>query len=242
MGQLRWSRTSFRSSLVPMVIADDHRRYVAVNAAACLLLRLPEEDVLRLRVDDLTPPDNRVQVEPLWRAFILDGVQEGTFEMVMPDGARLQVEYSATAHVEPGRHLSILMFPATGGHRRVDREADRPAVLTGREREVLGMVAMGRGSSWIASELGVSASTVETHVRHLLDKLGPGIGRTRSRSDCRLVRSASTSPLSTGSGIGCRRCLNELAGALDRSPPHHRCEGELTPKPVSPPRRSTSRP
>lgn len=172
MGQLKWSRTSFRSSLVPMVVADDQRRYVTVNAAACLLLRLPEEDVLRLKVDDLTPPENRVQVEPLWRAFIRDGVQAGTFELRMPDGARLEVEYSATAYVEPCRHLSILLFPPVGGHRPVDRETERPAVLTDREREVLGMVAMGRGTSWIAAELRVSASTVETHIRHLLDKLG----------------------------------------------------------------------
>jgi hypothetical protein len=42
-----------------MVIADDCRRYTAVNSAACLLLRLAEEDVLRLRVDDVTPPENR---------------------------------------------------------------------------------------------------------------------------------------------------------------------------------------
>jgi two-component system NarL family response regulator len=34
------------------------------------------------------------------------------------------------------------------------------------------MVAMGRGSSWIAAELRISASTVETHVRNCLEKLG----------------------------------------------------------------------
>ncbi len=62
-----------------MVIADDDRRYTAVNAAACLLLRLAEVDVLRLSVDDLTPLENRAAVEPLWRAFIRDGVQHGTF-------------------------------------------------------------------------------------------------------------------------------------------------------------------
>jgi DNA-binding CsgD family transcriptional regulator len=31
---------------------------------------------------------------------------------------------------------------------------------------------MGMGSTWIASTLGVSPSTVETHVRHCLLKLG----------------------------------------------------------------------
>ena len=34
------------------------------------------------------------------------------------------------------------------------------------------MVAMGRSSALIASSLGVATSTVESHVRHCLDKLG----------------------------------------------------------------------
>jgi DNA-binding CsgD family transcriptional regulator len=152
-----------------MVIADDDRRYVAANAAACLLLRLPEEDVLRLTVDDLTPLENRRQVGPLWDAFIRDGTQEGEYELLMPDGARVAVEYSATANVEPGRHLSILMFPPG----RLERDAPRrKSVLTNREREVLAMVAMGGSSSSIAAALGVATSTVESHVRHCLDKLG----------------------------------------------------------------------
>jgi DNA-binding CsgD family transcriptional regulator len=161
---------SFRRSLVPMVIADDDRRFVAANAAACLLLRVPEEDVLRLTVDDLTPLENRQEVGPLWDAFIRDGTQEGKYELLMPDGARVAVEYSATANMEPGRHLSILMFPPG----RIERDAPRrsKSVLTSREREVLAMVAMGRSSSLIAAALGVATSTVESHVRHCLDKLG----------------------------------------------------------------------
>ncbi len=153
-----------------MVIANDHRRYVAANAAACLLLRLPEEDVLRLTVDDLTPPENRPEVGPLWDAFLRDGTQEGKYELLMPDGARVTIEYSATANIAPGRHLSILMFPPG----RIERDGPRrsKSVLTSREREVLAMVAMGRSSSLIAAVLGVATSTVESHVRHCLDKLG----------------------------------------------------------------------
>jgi DNA-binding CsgD family transcriptional regulator len=172
MGNFEWSRASFRASLIPMVIADDERRYVAANSAACLLLRLAEQEVLRLRIEELTPPENRSQVEELWSAFIAEGVQEGTFELMMPDGARLRIDYSATANVEPGRHLSILMFPPGHGGEQYRQAPERPALLTPREREVLGMVAMGRGSLWIAAELGVSASTVETHVRNCMDKLG----------------------------------------------------------------------
>ena len=163
---------SFRSSLLPMVVADDERRYVAANPAACLLLRLPEEAILRLCVDDLTPPDAREHMDDLWAAFLREGTQRGRFELQMPDGPRLAVEYSATAHVEPGRHLSILMFPPPASD--LEHEPGRAAgteLLTDREREVLNLVAMGMGSTWIAATLGVSSSTVETHVRHCLLKL-----------------------------------------------------------------------
>src|SRR5690348_7386285 len=110
------SHPSFWRSLVPMVIADDDRCYVAANPAACLLLRLPEEKVLRMRIDDLTPPENRAQVGPLWDAFLREGTQEGTFELLMPDGQRVSVDYSATAGVAPGQHLSILTFPPGHSH------------------------------------------------------------------------------------------------------------------------------
>ncbi len=155
-----------------MVVANDAREYVAANPAACLLLRMPEEDVLGLKIDDFTPAGNQDLVERLWEAFIREGVQEGTFELVPPDGSRLQIDYSATANVEPGLHLSILMFPAVGGEPPPDQGLEHEALLTEREREILGMVAMGRGSAWIAAELGVSASTVETHVRNFMQKLG----------------------------------------------------------------------
>jgi DNA-binding CsgD family transcriptional regulator len=155
-----------------MVIADDERRYVAANPAACLLLRLSEDEVRRLRIDDVTPVEQREHVPELWEAFLRDGVQEGTFHLLMPDGGRVAVDYSATANVEPGRHLSILMFPPGQGQDRAPSVAGRRALLTNREREVLERVAMGRGSTGIAAELGVSASTVETHVRHCLEKLG----------------------------------------------------------------------
>jgi PAS domain S-box-containing protein len=166
------STPSFRSSLVPMVIADDERRYVAVNPAACLLLRLPETEVLQLRIDDLTPREARPLVEEMWAAFLSEGTQRGVFELQMPDGPRVAVDYSATAHVAPGRHLSILMFPPAP---EPELEPTTPSAverLTEREREVLNMVAMGMGTTAIASALSLSTHTVETHVRHCLAKLG----------------------------------------------------------------------
>ncbi|WP_296812183.1 helix-turn-helix transcriptional regulator, partial [Thiocapsa sp.] len=44
--------------------------------------------------------------------------------------------------------------------------------LTGREREVLGLLVRGRRTKEIAAELGISAKTVETYRGRLMLKLG----------------------------------------------------------------------
>jgi two-component system, NarL family, response regulator LiaR len=44
--------------------------------------------------------------------------------------------------------------------------------LTGREREVLVLIAQGRANKRIALELGISEKTVKNHVGHVLAKLG----------------------------------------------------------------------
>jgi DNA-binding NarL/FixJ family response regulator len=46
--------------------------------------------------------------------------------------------------------------------------------LTTREREVLGLMAEGHSNEGICKQLFLSAKTVETHVRHILLKLGIG--------------------------------------------------------------------
>jgi PAS domain S-box-containing protein len=171
-GHVSAASASFEDSLVPMLVADNDRRYVAANRAACLLLRLRLDEVLKLRIDDLTPPENRKQMDELWQAFLREGIQSGSFELLMPDGPRMRVDYSATAEIAPGQHLSILLVPralpegAGVGPSRATRR------LTEREREVLALIAMGKASSAIALALDVSPSTVETHVRHCLEKLG----------------------------------------------------------------------
>jgi DNA-binding NarL/FixJ family response regulator len=52
------------------------------------------------------------------------------------------------------------------------REDDRVAVLSNREREVLGLMAEGRSNHAIAEHLFLTQKTVEAHVRAILQKLG----------------------------------------------------------------------
>jgi two-component system NarL family response regulator len=56
--------------------------------------------------------------------------------------------------------------------------ADPLAVLSDREREVLGLVADGLRNREIAERLVISEATVKTHVRHVLEKL-----RFRNRAE-----------------------------------------------------------
>jgi len=46
--------------------------------------------------------------------------------------------------------------------------------LTRRERDVAALIARGQSNSHIVATLVVSARTVETHVQHIMDKLGCG--------------------------------------------------------------------
>jgi DNA-binding NarL/FixJ family response regulator len=49
--------------------------------------------------------------------------------------------------------------------------AVRLDAITGREREVLALIATGLSNSEIATKLSISEATAKTHVGHLLTKL-----------------------------------------------------------------------
>src|SRR3954465_214538 len=102
-----WARV-FEGALDAMLLADDDRRYVAANDAACALLGRTRGELLSLRVDDIAGGPMRAGVAVGWSAFIAAGHQSGHFDIERPDGSVRSVEFRATAHVAPHRHLSVL--------------------------------------------------------------------------------------------------------------------------------------
>jgi PAS domain S-box-containing protein len=160
-----------------MLIADDARRYVDANPAASRLLGIPREQILTMSIDDVMPPEYRDRLDDHWQEFLHTGMEAGPIEIMLPSGERMHVEYSATANVVPGRHLSILF---AGRYDELDGNgSERPELLTRREREVLEQVALGASTREIGRALGMSPDTARTHAQNAMRKLG---ARTRAHA------------------------------------------------------------
>jgi DNA-binding CsgD family transcriptional regulator len=178
-------RTALERSRHPMLIADDQRRWVTGNNAACDLLGIDWAEIPWHTIDDFTAPSERKRLEEQWGAFLASGGAEGWYQLYVPDRGPLPVEFSATANVLPARHLSVFIPPdeASAGlaGSALAREAPWAPVavegngrlqLSEREREVMILVASGLQSGEIAERLFLSPETVKSHVHNALAKLG----------------------------------------------------------------------
>ena len=178
-------RIALERSRHPMLIADDQRRWVTGNAAACGLLGVAWEEIPWRTMDEFTSPGERKRLAEQWGAFLSCGGAEGWYELYVPDRGPVSVEFSATANVLPARHLSVFIPPDAGSAKQTERALAREAAwapvmvegagrvqLTEREREVMTLVASGLQSGDIAEHLFLSPETVKSHVHNALAKLG----------------------------------------------------------------------
>jgi PAS domain S-box-containing protein len=154
-----------------MVFLDDERRITDANPAARLFFGLSRAALASRRLDDFKAPEQRPELERRWRSFLEEGSSSGSGELVLPKGDMVRVEYSATAEVVPGRHLSII-FPMALDPGPDPSEEAASAVLSARQREVLALLAMGDTNEQVAKRLFISAETVRTHLQHARKRLG----------------------------------------------------------------------
>jgi len=154
----------FETSRNAMVLSDDDRHIVAANRAALDILEVTAQELTQLRMDDMVPEDWREDLAMRWTLFLERGSLHGHYPLSLPSGRQIEVEYSSTAHVLPGRHLSILL--------ELDGFSGPRDSLTDRERQVVREIARGSTTHEIAAKLFISPTTVDTHVRKAMLRLG----------------------------------------------------------------------
>jgi len=105
-------------------------------------------------------------------AYVRSALERGARGFVVKDSAPAELELALRA-VSSGEtflspRLSSRMMGLTGtGSARSDLDA-----LSPRQSEILRLMAKGRGTKEIASDLGISVKTVETHRARMMEALG----------------------------------------------------------------------
>jgi PAS domain S-box-containing protein len=174
---------AFRHSATPMWIRDVNRVLLDVNDAAIATFGYAREDIIGARSDQLVSSREWKRLDSDWQELLRTGSFTGERELLCSGGRRVRAQLASHTEVVTGRRLvltvaiELRLLPV--GRRKIGPgEDERP--LTARELEILHYVAMGKRAHQIADELFIAPSTVETHLRNAMGKLG-------ARSQAQLV-------------------------------------------------------
>jgi PAS domain S-box-containing protein len=114
-GALARFRTLFDEAPDAFFVVDDRRRYVHANRAACVLLGVPLARLRGRRVEEFFEPGRPDLVQRRFERLLREGTLRDTSHARRPDGSVRTVEFSARAHLLPGRHLVIIREAAAAG-------------------------------------------------------------------------------------------------------------------------------
>jgi DNA-binding NarL/FixJ family response regulator len=134
-------------------------RMTGIQAATELSKRTPEVRLLMLSMYDS-------------EQYLFEALRAGASGYVLKSGADEDIVAACRAAM---RGESFLYPSAVNTLVRdyIDRgEQEQPDILTGRELEVLKLIAEAQTSKEIAEQLVISVKTVERHRQNILDKLG----------------------------------------------------------------------
>jgi len=161
------------------VVGVAHDRHRAVELAGH---HQPEVLLLDIHLLDGDPVATLAAVKvasPSTRVLLLSDSTRGAMVgngaaaadgVLAKDGSSRQVANAIRRAVQ-GRPAVLVVEPPRPS-REPDLEVLRARILSGREREVLGLLAKGWSTRRIADEWHVSLQTVRTHVQNVLTKLG----------------------------------------------------------------------
>lgn len=127
------------------------------------------------RVRELNPPTRVIVLSNYADAtYVRETLKAGAVGYIVKSGAAQDlieaVRTGTRSHVYLSDAVSAIATGAKDGDGIGSGElGNRP--LSGREREVLQLIAEGRTSKEVASLLGISATTVKSHRNHIMEKL-----------------------------------------------------------------------
>jgi formate hydrogenlyase transcriptional activator len=139
----------------PILLADDDRRYQEASAGAAKLLGIPREKIIGRTLDEFVEPSFKPVISERWKAFLEQGEQKGTLQLIGTDGDPRDVLYSAKGSVLPVRHLLVLHETdargASGRPVDIDKARSRGGVPAGVQDYALFLLdADGHIAAWYA--------------------------------------------------------------------------------------------
>ena len=120
--------------------------------------------------------------------YVVQALKAGAAGYLIKDAAPVELELALQAVVRGETWLSpVVSRQVVDGYvARLDGEVASAGPLTPRQREILCLIAEGRGAKEIAYDLGISVKTVESHRAQLMERLDihdvPGLTRYAIRN------------------------------------------------------------
>jgi PAS domain S-box-containing protein len=173
-----WSKLfsmAFTSSRNAMVLLDSSRRLVDANAAYLKLVGYKRAEVLGRPIYEFVR-DGPFASNAEYQEAMAEGKFSGEVNITCADASNVAVQWAAATEVVTGRRLVLVVALSTSQwgprFRRTITPTREPESLSGREREIVRLVALGNTGPEIASELQISHNTVRTHTRNAMEKIG----------------------------------------------------------------------